>query len=390
MGSTRFQQRGVSLVEALVAFGVMAFGMIAVVGMQSTLRTNGDLARQRAEAVRIGQDAVEAWRGFTTLNTTTARTAYADVVPGDTTFAGTNATFTVVRRANDPTSVSGTVTPRFRSLVVDVTWQDRTGQTQMVRLGSTLAGVEPEFTGSLVLAANADPIVAPRSRHRSIPPGAVALPGVGRSGYVPPGQSGSGPRVAWVFNNADGIITLCSTSGLVSSDLLFATSAPNCGTQAQQALLISGVVRFGTGSDPAASPSALANPAGSPVDFGVQVFKFVSATSDDAAELVACYQDAVIDNQQAYYCAVPISPETPRWSGRIDFVAPLTLAATGSTSSSQYRVCRYQEVDRYNNVDSTRLNQNFVIIQAGNGSTAYSCPSASTPRVWAHQPRAAS
>lgn len=390
MGTNRYRQRGVSLVEALVAFGVMAFGMIAVVGMQSTLRTNGDLARQRAEAVRIGQDAVEAWRGFTTLDLTTSRTAYANVATGNTTVGGTNATFTVVRQANDPSSVNGTVTPRLRSLVVDVSWLDRSGQTQMIRLGSTLAGIAPEVTGSLVLAANADPVVSPRFRHRSIPPGAVALPGVGRSGYVPPGQPTGGSRVAWVFNNADGVITLCSTSGLVSSDLLFATSAPNCGTQAQRALLISGVVRFGTGFDPSASPLALANPAGSPVGFGVQVFKFVNATSEAAAELVSCYQDAVADNQQPYYCAVPISPESPRWSGRIDFVAPLALATTGSTSISQFRVCRYQEVDRYNNIDSIRLNQNFVIIQAGNGSSAYSCPSTSTPRVWAHQPRTTS
>ena len=48
-------QRGVSLVEAIVAMAVMAFGMMAIVGLQTTLRQNSDIAKQRSEAVRIAR-----------------------------------------------------------------------------------------------------------------------------------------------------------------------------------------------------------------------------------------------------------------------------------------------------------------------------------------------
>ena len=43
---------------------VMAFGMMAIVGLQTTLRLNSDIAKQRSEAVRIAEEAIEEWRAF--------------------------------------------------------------------------------------------------------------------------------------------------------------------------------------------------------------------------------------------------------------------------------------------------------------------------------------
>ena len=62
-------QHGVSLVEALVALAIMAFGMLGLVGMQASMRANADLAKQRSEAVRLAQQQMEAWRGYGTLTT---------------------------------------------------------------------------------------------------------------------------------------------------------------------------------------------------------------------------------------------------------------------------------------------------------------------------------
>ena len=47
--------RGVSLIEAIVAMAVMAFGMVAIVGLQGTLRQNSDIAKQRSEVERQGR-----------------------------------------------------------------------------------------------------------------------------------------------------------------------------------------------------------------------------------------------------------------------------------------------------------------------------------------------
>ena len=76
------QQRGVSLIEALVALAIMAFGMLGIVGMQSSLRTNADISKQRSEAVRIAQEVIEQRRAFWVLAAAAGVTAYADIVTG--------------------------------------------------------------------------------------------------------------------------------------------------------------------------------------------------------------------------------------------------------------------------------------------------------------------
>ena len=58
------RQRGVSLIESLVAFIVLAFGTAAAAHLQSQLRLAGDVARERSEAVRFGQAASEDMRSF--------------------------------------------------------------------------------------------------------------------------------------------------------------------------------------------------------------------------------------------------------------------------------------------------------------------------------------
>ena len=91
-------QRGVSMVEAIVAMAVMAFGMMAIVGLQSTLRLNSDVAKQRSEAVRIAEEAIEDWRAFSAMPTTAGLKAYDDITVGaldDIAVVRANATYTL-------------------------------------------------------------------------------------------------------------------------------------------------------------------------------------------------------------------------------------------------------------------------------------------------------
>ena len=391
-GRTRhFGQRGVSLIEALVAFGVMAFGMMAVVGMQATLRGSGDLARQRSEAVRIAQDAVEAWRGFTTLTTlpaTNERMAFDNIASaGSIDVPGDNATYRLVRQVNPEPAVAGTSAARRLTLVVDVSWDDRAGRAQLVRLASTITADEPELAGSMVLAGMTDPLFRPRGRQQGIPAGAVALYGQpGRSGFVPPGQPIPGPggaRVAWVFNNSTGVITLCSTTFVTSTELQGSGNAPACGTS--QALLLTGSVRY-TGADLSTLPQSVVDPDGVGFPpFGVLATQTFPGGSSTIAD---CYlDDAVSDSQRSYFCAMRISPAFPDWNGGLAFTAPLAISSNLSDSSpSRYKICRYHALATYANITSTLPNQNYVIIKAGNGSSVFECPPSTTPRTWAHQP----
>ena len=136
MSARRHCARGVSLIEALVALGVMAFGMLAVLGLQSTLRGNADVARQRAEAVRIAQESIEDWRAFGAIETTNGIVDYAEIVSdGPTDIAGVNATYARLR------IVTASDSPPMKSLVVTVTWRDRTDEEQTVTLRTAIAAV---------------------------------------------------------------------------------------------------------------------------------------------------------------------------------------------------------------------------------------------------------
>ena len=108
--------RGVSLIEALLALVVMSLGMLAVVGVQATLRSNGDLSRQRAEAVRLAQEGTETWRTFTSVTAVAGQVDYADI-------------------ASDPVPVE-LVTPLANATYMRTRTVAPDGATPAARLGS--------------------------------------------------------------------------------------------------------------------------------------------------------------------------------------------------------------------------------------------------------------
>ena len=102
--SRSLRRHGVSLVEALVALAVMAFGMLALVGVQATMRLNSDVAKQRGEATRIATEEIERLRGFRTIAAVVdepAYSSYASIRSGSPAYAAPggvgNTTYTITR-----------------------------------------------------------------------------------------------------------------------------------------------------------------------------------------------------------------------------------------------------------------------------------------------------
>ncbi len=378
--------RGVSLIEALVALAVLAFGMLGIVGMQATLRLAADTARQNAEAVRIAQAAIEDGRAFSAMASASGVVAYADVaataasaVPG----VASNTTFTITR------AVAETADPRLKTLVVDVAWDDRVGQPQGVRLASSLTGIAPALAAATGLPGDQGPTTQPRGRHRDIPADAVAVTGdttlPNHSRFAPPG----GGTVSWIFDNRTGVITsLCSSPGVCI---------------ATRSYLLRGYVNFAT-TLTAPSPADAEIPPSSALAVSVQVVQ-----TAPTASTVTCYTQATASHV-AYFCAVPVTDADPRWSGRSQ-VTGLALAASVADADPAlvplFRVCRYTPVRDhvapggnddhpldYVDVPGALTNQNFLVIRAGDGTTAFDCPAddATTPLVngntWHHQPAA--
>jgi Tfp pilus assembly protein PilV len=378
-------QRGISLIEALVALTVMAFGMLAYVGVQSGLRLNGDVAKQRSEAVRIAQEHIEAWRAYSRLTADASETDYAEIATvGETTVVSeaSNATYVLTRTVVD--TAADADAPKSKLVTVDVRWDDRVGQPQAVRLTTTIAASPPELAGALVTAASGSPVLKPHGRHPDIPVEAVQEGEVSR--FTPPQPDGG--TESWLFDNDTGVITsICSTEAVCT---------------AANARLLAGHVRFAitaaqpTGADAEAPPSA------------AQAVEVVVDRSHPSALVIPCHEQLRTADLR-YFCAVPVDPadEPPRWSGR-SLVVGLPLASSvADAAPGSYRVCRYtiershasvpplRNVDHpldYVDVSGALAHQNFLVIAAGADGVPFDCPDddTGTPLVdgttWHHQP----
>lgn len=401
----RSRQSGVSLLEALVSLAVMAIGAVAVVGMQATLRSNADLAKQRSEAVRLAQQKIEEWRGFTSMAAVGGEMDWTDVVDTiDPGLVGSSATFD--RAAAVVTRGAGDDDPLSKTVTMTVTWTDRTGQGQVVELRTLLSGVPPELAGSLSVDLTSSLLPNTGGRHPGIPEGAVGQTD-GTSIFSPPGAP---PGTQWIFDNITGVIRNVCT--------------PSCPLDPTPAQFVTGFVRFALGSSPGAAQAE--SPADAPLSIAMLVDQDSPVDQD-----VACYQ-TFESTYVEYFCAVPVITGSTAWTGKVlvDESTLPTVSAVSSSDASKHRVCRYTPVRgchpavgstiwggpgltascsgasptpqrKMSNqehplihvaVSAPLVNQNFLIIRAGDGSTAYDCPddNPATPAVqgttWHHQP----
>jgi Tfp pilus assembly protein PilV len=395
--------RGVSLVEAIVAMAVMAFGMMAIVGLQATLRLNSDVAKQRSEAVRIAQEAIEDWRAFTSMSSEAGQMAYADIdTLADAAVTGytTNTTYTLTR------SVSSAFDGSLKSIQVVVSWTDRNGQTQRVELDGIIARVDPALAGTLSQQPTGMPTLQPNGRSPAIPAGADPRQG-GKSIFMP---SGSGGGALWVFDNLTGVIVGVCNTVVTGQDQVTEADTQSCiDSTTGFGLPLSGYVRFATD---------LVQPTHVDAEFppswarNLEVVLTLTSTSHPSPTSHACYTNAPTSTPTSrrsvrYYCAILFNANAvPKWSGTsslkpLAFLSPNTdvvwLLADDADDAraSRYRVCRYTPATSDSQLIPNQLhprnytdvgilerltNQNFLVIRAGNdledgnGGTAFTCP----------------
>jgi len=393
MRNTRFSNRGVSLVEAMVALAVMAFGMLTVVGVQSTLRLNADISKQRSEATRIAQRTIEGDRAFVAIEPIPGERTWGTIAEDASPIAvpaaqsDTNTSFTVQRR------VISYADPASKVLSVTVRWVDRSGTDQNVMLRSTIAGAAPALSGALAVrptGGNTGPIRRPLRRHASIPTQARDF-GTS-SAFVPPFR----PWIAIVFNNVTGVVTgVCTFNFNTSNDSITPDDVAACSNNTVGQLL-SGFVRFLlTSSGPPLAASDVENPPGPALNLRMQL----ALTSSNHPNPPFCIDDANSFSVGpgltfvTYYCVI-YSNSSALWSG-ISTIEPRSLsngdlwqisedtsAPAPGAELGRYRVCRYTTAAsdtqvvlneghprNYADVAGNLTNQNFVVI-----SSSKTCP----------------
>ncbi|HET6599601.1 MAG TPA: prepilin-type N-terminal cleavage/methylation domain-containing protein, partial [Burkholderiaceae bacterium] len=148
------RQRGVTLVEALIAFLVLSLGTLAMARVQAQFRMEADIARQRSEAVRLAQEDIETLRAFSVFAAASGARAWAsiasasNVVDSSTGYAS-NTRYTVARNV--------AALPNAKTVHVAVHWADRGGAAQQVVLNSIISASDPARAGALAIAPS-DPV----------------------------------------------------------------------------------------------------------------------------------------------------------------------------------------------------------------------------------------
>jgi type IV pilus modification protein PilV len=135
----RRQAAGFTLVEVLIAVVVVSIGALALGSLQVALSRHADAARQRTEATKLAISRLEELRGFEQVLTEADKQAYADLLSGsDQPLLDSNTRF------ERQWQVQGTAEDPYRRVDVQVTWTDRSGDTNQtfVRLGSLIARAE--------------------------------------------------------------------------------------------------------------------------------------------------------------------------------------------------------------------------------------------------------
>ncbi len=365
-------QRGVTLIEALVALLVMSFGMLALVSLMSNLRLSADVAKQRSEAMRIARADLAEMRSFSKLDRPAGvvggTTAYFSDIINDTKSilppdSSVNTTYLRERTVTQMTDDTSPMAPPMAKQVhVRISWTDRSGEPQFVTLDTIIARVDPVFSAAVGFSPRTSPITQPSGRNPVIPAGATKID-KNVSAFRP---SGLGQTV-WVFNNVTGVVT--SVCSIEVGTTTFAADVSNCitTTTSTNSYLLSGVVRF-SNTDPAnpGAPEATALPFGLVIASGsfsvpqldgsgltksgtsaiVVTAPAMTQADSLAANTYYCFDDYTISGPAQgfvnYHCLV--TPDAgvgtaPRaWSGQLQL--QLTNHSIG-TAATQYRVCRY-------------------------------------------------
>src|SRR3990167_4136137 len=125
-------QRGLTLVEILVASLILSLGILGIARFQSTLWYQAALARQQSEALYLAEQRMGLLRSYEVIPTTSGYSAYNDIASGSSTSAGLNATYTITWTVTTYTS------PYYKSANITASWTDIRNTVQTMTLSSRI------------------------------------------------------------------------------------------------------------------------------------------------------------------------------------------------------------------------------------------------------------
>jgi Tfp pilus assembly protein PilV len=291
--------RGLTLIEGLAALLVLSLSLAAAVRLQAWLRLQGDIARERSEAMRHAQQDLELLRHLATPAELDAWSSRRDSTEWSTT------RYTLERSVAEHAGL--------KTSLARVSWTARGEGDQRVQLQGSVARLSPMYSAALALPTQ-DHLLAARAR---LPSGARPWPD-GRQ-VLKPGRAST---VAWILDGATGeVLSRCEAPAGRDTGALREADLRQCETF--RARLLWGYVRFSLGPLP---------DAWAPNDTPLPLSMHAGSTPCDTESSLGG-----ADRYVAYTCAVPL--DTPAEVSALQLV-PRGWAWADSNDVG-YRACRY-------------------------------------------------
>lgn len=135
----RFQGQG--LIEVVMVFLIISGSVVALLRFQNNLAYTNNLTQQENTALLLATQQIETLRDFTTL---TGANSYQTITTGTKVTAGINTTYTTAWTITEASN------PSYKTLDVKVSWPDRNGTSQNIRLVTQVAALDPMYSSAIM------------------------------------------------------------------------------------------------------------------------------------------------------------------------------------------------------------------------------------------------
>jgi Tfp pilus assembly protein PilV len=146
----------------LITLVVLGAGLISLAKFQGTVLQDNDLANARSVAAQLAEERIEQFRDFQTLTGDGSYESFVTNLTGTGIMVGnvtytrtwTVANFCFTARNSAAAAAGGAACrrpiPDFKNITVIVAWTDQDGNPRDVSLATSIAAVDPAYSGRVM------------------------------------------------------------------------------------------------------------------------------------------------------------------------------------------------------------------------------------------------
>ena len=138
----RKTSQGLSLIEVMISFTILAVGLLALAKMQTLLLKNEAFTEQFAKATNLTHQKITTLRNYTSISG--AGNSYQNIQSGSKIITDSNTTYNL-----DWTIIENN-SPSYKEINVKTSWVDQKNELNMINLSSIIGKIDPVLSGQII------------------------------------------------------------------------------------------------------------------------------------------------------------------------------------------------------------------------------------------------